>query len=110
MKTNTTLTTLYLVCDDKIEKEGGKKTMKLKWNENNDNDRENNNYKWKWKGNNIGESGATAISESLKTNTTLTILVLWAMIKRCKIQCIDKDQFIQSYYIKNVVTFLSSLL
>ncbi len=30
----------------------------------------------KWTGNWIRESGATAISESLKTNTTLTILWL----------------------------------
>ena len=45
-------------------------------NENNENDREKNNNKWKWTGNNIGESGATAISESLKTNTTLTTLYL----------------------------------
>ena len=33
--------------------------------------------KWKiWTGNNIGESGARMISESLKTNTTLTKLNL----------------------------------
>ena len=30
----------------------------------------------KWTANDIGESGATAISESLKTNTTLTTLCL----------------------------------
>ncbi len=46
------------------------------WNDNNENERENNNNKWKWTDNHIGESGATAISESLKTNTTLTILWL----------------------------------
>ncbi len=41
----------------------------------NENERENNN-KWEWTDNNIGASGATAISESLKTNTTLTELNL----------------------------------
>jgi len=30
-----------------------------------------------WTGNNIGDSGARVISESLKTNTTLTKLSLW---------------------------------
>ena len=46
----------------------------MKWN--NENDREDKNNKWKWTDNNIGGSGATAISESLKTNTTLTELDL----------------------------------
>ncbi len=44
----------------------------MKWNnwkcENNSN---------KWTGNDIGESGAIAIIESLKTNTTLTTLYLY---------------------------------
>ena len=80
-------------------------------NENNENDREkNNNNKWKWTDNNIGESGATAISESLKTNTTLTELNFWTVMKRCKIRYIHKDQFMQSYYVKNVLPFLSFLL
>ena len=39
-------------------------------------DRENNSIKWKWTDNNIGDSGASTISESLKTNTTLTELYL----------------------------------
>ncbi len=45
-----------------------------KWNDNNENERENNNNKWK--ANSIWESGAIAIGESLKTNTTLTTLYL----------------------------------
>ena len=50
-------------------------------NENNENDRKkttNNNKvtNEKWTGNRIGASGPTAISESLKTNTTLTKLYL----------------------------------
>ena len=36
----------------------------------------------KWTANSIGDSGATAISESLKTNTTLTELDLWTMMKK----------------------------
>ena len=48
-------------------------------NENNENEIEkNNNNKWKWTCNDIGESGAIAISESLKTNTTLTTLDLYS--------------------------------
>ena len=40
------------------------------------------NDKWKiWTGNNIGDSGARMIGESLKTNTTLTKLNL-----RCELQ------------------------
>ncbi len=46
------------------------------WNEVNENDRKNNNNKWIWTASNIEDSGATAISESLKTNTTLTELHL----------------------------------
>ncbi len=37
---------------------------------------ENNNNKWKWTDNSIGEFGAKTISESLKTNATLTTLYL----------------------------------
>ena len=63
-------------------------------NENNENDREKTTItNEKWTGNNIGASGATAISESLKTNTTLTTLYFWTMMKRSKIQRIDKNQF-----------------
>ena len=40
----------------------------MKWNTNPIN---------QWTGNNIGAEGAIAISESLKTNTTLTELNLW---------------------------------
>ena len=35
-----------------------------------------NRKQWKWTGNNIGAEGAAKISESLMTNTTLTILDL----------------------------------
>ena len=38
--------------------------------------RTNVKMKWKWTGNNIGDEGATKISESLMTNTTLTTLYL----------------------------------
>ena len=48
------------------------------------NDRENNNNKWELPANNIGASGAKAISESLKTNTTLTELDLNCDDKREK--------------------------
>ena len=63
---------------------------------NNNNNKENERMKWRiwmimkiqkimindndkmkiWTGNGIGESGAIMISESLKTNTTLTTLLL----------------------------------
>ena len=46
-------------------------------NENNENDKEKTTItNEKWTANDIGASGATAISESLKTNTTLTELDL----------------------------------
>ena len=46
-------------------------------NENNENDREKTTItNGKWTDNNIGDIGARAISESLKTNTTLTTLYL----------------------------------
>ena len=35
-------------------------------------------------GNNIGDTGATALSEALKSNTTLTKLILWSEDKRKK--------------------------
>ena len=64
LKTNTTLTSLDLLGDDK------------------DNNKQVNVLKWKtnpikqWTDNRIGEEGAKKICESLKTNTTLASLNL----------------------------------
>ncbi len=44
-----------------------KNENEIEWNE---------NEKYKWTGNKIGDEGATKISESLMTNTTLTELNL----------------------------------
>jgi len=61
LKVNTTLTVLYLGCDEQEYK------WKREWNENEMN---------KWTDNRIGGSGANKISETLKVNTTLTELDL----------------------------------
>ena len=42
----------------------------------------NTNLIKQWTGNSIGAEGAIAISESLKTNTTLTELYLWSDDKK----------------------------
>ena len=68
LKTNTTLTNLYLDCDE------------MKWR---------SYLKWKckdknevWTVSNIGAEGAKMISEALKTNTALTTLNMdgWAFV------------------------------
>ena len=46
--------------------------------------------------NNIGESGARIISESLKTNTTLTDLLLNGVEKRSKMN----DECFSRYFLK----------
>ena len=45
-------------------------------NNENVNIKDKNVIKWKWTEDNIGDEGATKISESLMNNTTLTILNL----------------------------------
>jgi len=97
LKTNTTLTTLSLNGDEKWSKMKWiiiiiKKTKEWKNEMKNINDNENTEERWQmikwkiWTGNNIGESGTRMISESLKTNTTLTVLNLscdekWSKMK-----------------------------
>ena len=55
------MTKLYLMSDEKIRNENGRK-----------NEKETK----KWKGNQIGNEGAKSLSESLKINTSLTELYL----------------------------------
>ena len=92
LKSNTTLTELDLRCDEKWSKmkwiiiiikktKEWKNEMKIINDNENTKERDRNDemimIKWKiWTDNNIGESGARMISESLKTNTTLTKLSL----------------------------------
>ena len=44
----------------------------------------------KWTDNGIGESGAIKIGESLMMNTTLTILNLWSVIGKKRINVIER--------------------
>ena len=66
MKSNTTLTVLYLGGEDKRKKDTQKTSL--------------NNSLFSFlvtpTGNNVGERGATSLSESLRINTTLTELDL----------------------------------
>ena len=73
LKSNTTLTELDLRCDDKR-----KKTQKTSINNSLFSIliTSTDNY--------IGETGATSLSEALKSNTTLTELDLWSEDKRKK--------------------------
>ena len=75
LMTNTTLTTLDLWSDDKIEEseEDRKKQKKCKIEQKKKGNEKNTQ---KLTGNNIGAEGAKKISESLMTNTTLTKLDL----------------------------------
>ena len=67
LKTNTTLTELNLYRDDTYSQDNNKQMKEMKWN---------TNPIKQWTGNQIGAEGAIAISESLKTNTTMTELNL----------------------------------
>ena len=71
LKTNTTLTTLDLDGEKNEVKENDREEETDRKREMKRNDRNET-----WTDNNIGDEGARMISESLKTNTTLTELNL----------------------------------
>ena len=65
LKPNTTLTQLNLFCEDKIKKTHKRHPSTI-----------HSSFLFTSTGNNIGESGATSLSDALKSNTTLTELDL----------------------------------
>ena len=74
LKSNTTLTELYLRSEDKR-----KKTHQRHPSTNH-----SFSFLFSSTGNKIGDTGAASLSESLKSNTTLTKLNLWGIYKRKK--------------------------
>ena len=71
LKSNTTLTELYLSSEDKRKKTHKRHPSTI-----------HSSFLFISTGNSIGDAGATSLSESLKTNTTLTALNLSCEDKR----------------------------
>ena len=73
LKSNTTLTKLYLNCEDKSKKRHKRHSSAI-----------HSFPSTSSTGNSIGDAGATSLSESMKSNTTLTELDLSSEDKRKK--------------------------
>ena len=88
LKSNTTLTVLYLSCEDKSKKRHKRHSSAI-----------HSFPSTSSTGNSIGDAGATSLSESLKSNTTLTKLNL---------SCEDKRKNTQKTSINNSLFHFSS--